>query len=121
MNKRKKAERHSFVRSEERFDIGLTQNEQQEIIKKIKDIRHKMIQRDIDIVVLKKQSDTRTLYAVFYGERWLPVVYSVRFDCLITVLPEIVLSNFNFVPPRYSTPEEQKEAFLACKKIPAII
>ncbi len=119
--KRKKLERHASVRSADRFGVVLTQHEQTEIKKKIYTLAHNGLEKLLDVVVLEKQEKGRTLYAVLYKNEWLPVVYSKKLDCLVTILPKENLIKRSFVPPRPATDEEQKAAFLEGKKIPTII
>src|SRR3989344_2181969 len=119
--RRRKLTLHASGRGSERW--GLRQNEIDLIRKRIQTFLDGGARINpslpVTTVVMEQESVSRTRLAVFFNERWIPVIYHKKKQTLVTFLPEETLDNF--VPPRLATAEEQKAAWLAGEEIPGII
>jgi hypothetical protein len=86
MSKQQWMKKHVKQRSQERCGMVLSTREQVSISNKIK--RNINMNKDNKkIVFLSRQSNTRSLYAIFHNQKWFRVVYDKSRGCLITVLP----------------------------------
>lgn len=77
--------RHASQRANERYGLQLTRNDHEAICRII---------REGHAIVLEKQSNTKTKYALEYKGQWLAVVYSKKLKCLYTCLPDVVLAKY---------------------------
>jgi hypothetical protein len=83
MSKIKHLKKHAHSRAKERFGVSLSLQDQLDIVKEI--------QSNGKVVILFTESCTRTHWAVYHDEQWLPVVYTNSLKCLYTVLPQVCL------------------------------
>lgn len=52
------------------------------------------IQNNNDCVLLKKQTDTKSIYAVKLDDVWLPVIYDSQQCMILTILSDSVINDF---------------------------
>lgn len=114
---------HAGERASERFGIVLRGRDDEEIRRLIKELRASGAQKTMTAVRLQKEqaSGNRSAFAVRFKGEWIPLVYDHRLDVIITVLPDYVLRNNGFVPPREATALDRLWGYLLGRKVPDII
>jgi hypothetical protein len=78
---------HARERMQERFGEELDKNTRKSIISAIHN-------KNSSVLLLEKQPPSRTLWAVFYNDRLIPVVYDCKLKTLVTIMPEQILFKF---------------------------
>jgi len=88
MKKKKNQMKHAKLRAGERYGIELKPNAYQTLLMMIwKPVKGKS-------AFLKRQSNRVTLWALFYEDQWLPVVYDSIRKTIVTILPAKVLKQY---------------------------
>lgn len=90
-DKRSNQRRHSQVRAEQRFGIGMDTKTYEELCSRI---RNAIGAGDKGVVYLEKQSNRVSIMAIHHGEEWVPVCYDKQRKSIATFLPREALNPY---------------------------